>query len=96
MHAPTLHERATIYLLLADVLGRLSKLPDAPEAKKVGGGGRPLRDRGGGDSSGQGCMMEVCGKERWAWNLWDHLPPPLPPEPKTLDPEQHITLSPLL
>lgn len=31
---PTLHERATIYLLLADVLGRLSKLPDAPEAKK--------------------------------------------------------------
>ena len=39
MHAPTLHERATIYLLLADVLGRLSKLPDAPEAKKVGKGG---------------------------------------------------------
>jgi len=31
---PTLHERATIYLLLAEVLGRLSKLPDAPEAKK--------------------------------------------------------------
>jgi len=31
---PTLHERASIYLLLADVLGRLSKLPDAPEAKK--------------------------------------------------------------
>ena len=31
---PTLHERATIYLLLADVSGRLSKLPDAPEAKK--------------------------------------------------------------
>ena len=32
---PSLHERATIYLLLADVLGRISKLPDAPEAKKV-------------------------------------------------------------
>ncbi|KAG1671374.1 hypothetical protein FOA52_002984 [Chlamydomonas sp. UWO 241] len=31
---PTMHERATIYLLLADVLGRLSKLTDAPEAKK--------------------------------------------------------------
>uniref|UniRef100_A0A7S0S5T6 Tetratricopeptide repeat-like domain-containing protein n=1 Tax=Chlamydomonas leiostraca TaxID=1034604 RepID=A0A7S0S5T6_9CHLO len=31
---PTLHERATTYLLLADCLGRLSKLPDAPEAKK--------------------------------------------------------------
>ena len=34
---PSMHERATIYLLLADVLGRLSKLPDAPEAKKVRG-----------------------------------------------------------
>ncbi len=33
---PTLHERATIYLLLADVLARMSKIPDAPEAKKVG------------------------------------------------------------
>ncbi|GIL85609.1 hypothetical protein Vretimale_13293 [Volvox reticuliferus] len=31
---PTLHERATIYLLLADVLTRISKMPDAPEAKK--------------------------------------------------------------
>ncbi|KXZ45770.1 hypothetical protein GPECTOR_50g563 [Gonium pectorale] len=31
---PTLHERATIYLLLADVLARISKIPDAPEAKK--------------------------------------------------------------
>lgn len=31
---PTLHERATIYLLLADVLARMSKIPDAPEAKK--------------------------------------------------------------
>jgi hypothetical protein len=26
---------ATIYLLLADVLSRQSKIPDAPEAKKV-------------------------------------------------------------
>lgn len=34
---PTTHERATIYLLLAEVLSRLSKIPDAPEAKKVGG-----------------------------------------------------------
>lgn len=32
---PTLYERATVYLLLAECLGRLSKLPDAPEAKKV-------------------------------------------------------------
>ncbi|PNW81978.1 hypothetical protein CHLRE_06g268800v5 [Chlamydomonas reinhardtii] len=31
---PTLHERATVYLLLADVLARQSKIPDAPEAKK--------------------------------------------------------------
>ena len=40
MHAPTLHERATIYLLLADVLGRLSKLP---ESCGLGGGGRVRR-----------------------------------------------------
>ena len=32
---PQLHERATIYLLLAHVLSRLSTLLDAPEAKKV-------------------------------------------------------------
>jgi len=32
---PQLHERATIFLLLAQCLSRLSKLPDAPEAKKV-------------------------------------------------------------
>lgn len=45
---PQQHERASIFLLLAQVLSRLSKLPDAPEAKKVGvpralvcaGGGR--------------------------------------------------------
>lgn len=36
---PSLHERATVYLLLAEVLSRLSKMPDAPEAKKVRGGG---------------------------------------------------------
>lgn len=32
---PTLHERATIYLLLAEVLTKTSKMADAPEAKKV-------------------------------------------------------------
>ncbi len=32
---PTLYERASVYLLLAEVLSRQSKLPDAPEAKKV-------------------------------------------------------------
>ncbi|GLC77752.1 hypothetical protein PLESTB_000959000 [Pleodorina starrii] len=31
---PTLHERATIFLLLAEVLAKISKIPDAPEAKK--------------------------------------------------------------
>lgn len=33
---PTLHDRASLFLLMAEVLSRLSKLPDAPEAKKVG------------------------------------------------------------
>ena len=81
VHAPTLHERATIYLLLADVLGRLSKLPDAPEAKKVcvcvwWGGAIPRGGGGGGsDSIGQRCMMEVCSMERSAWDLWDHPTP---------------------
>ena len=32
---PQLHERATIYLLLAQCLSRLSSKPDVPEAKKV-------------------------------------------------------------
>jgi hypothetical protein len=32
---PSLHERATVYLLLAEVLTRLSTMPDPPEAKKV-------------------------------------------------------------
>ena len=32
---PSLHERASIYLMLADVLNKLSKGQDAPEAKKV-------------------------------------------------------------
>eukprot|EP00798_Chlamydomonas_sp_ICE-L_P019308 gene19309-25961_t len=31
---PSLHERATVYLLLVEVLCKLSKLPDVPEAKK--------------------------------------------------------------
>ena len=31
---PSLHERATIYLMLADLLAKMSKMPDAPEAKK--------------------------------------------------------------
>ncbi|KAL6760145.1 intraflagellar transport protein [Haematococcus lacustris] len=31
---PSLHERASVYLLLAEVLARSSKLPEAPEAKK--------------------------------------------------------------
>ncbi len=34
---PTMHERASLFLLMAEVLSRLSKLPDAPEAKKVPG-----------------------------------------------------------
>jgi hypothetical protein len=53
---PSTHERASIYLLLAEVLSRISKLPDAPEAKKVSGyrawgaggvGGGGGQERGG-------------------------------------------------
>ena len=33
---PQQHERVSIYLLLAQCLSKLSKQPDAPEAKKVG------------------------------------------------------------
>lgn len=33
---PTLHERADIYLLLIDVVGKLNKGQDSVEAKKVG------------------------------------------------------------
>jgi len=31
---PTLHERVTLFLMMAEVLAKTSKLPDAPEAKK--------------------------------------------------------------
>ncbi|MEW5298948.1 MAG: hypothetical protein WDW36_002017 [Sanguina aurantia] len=31
---PSLHERATVYLLLAEVISRLAKVPNAPEATK--------------------------------------------------------------
>ncbi len=35
---PSLHERASIYLLLVEVLAKTSKLLEAPEANKVGRG----------------------------------------------------------
>lgn len=49
---PTLAERATIYLLLAEVLSRMAKGPESPEAKKVRGAARcwgegVVRGRGG-------------------------------------------------
>lgn len=32
---PSLHERASIYLLLVEVIGKLTRSPDSAEAKKV-------------------------------------------------------------